>query len=401
MDITGVGSRLRQAREKAGLSQEAIAKEAGLSRVVLAYFETGARQPSLGALVALARLYGVRVTDLLGDTTEEVQPVDLSTVLFRAASEDLGDEPKAGMFRLSALVRSYVDLVGELDGKLPGKQTSSFAPEKGTAARKEAARLAREVRNDLGLGDGPVGDHLFQILDDYALIFRLPLGQVLDHSPSGLFCNHAEVGFCIVVNSDTTQGRQVFTLAHELAHAFFHSQEADAWISFQGSKEAREKFADYFAGEFLVPADALARVVNDLEAWDELSDPVLAVHLQRFFGVSYSTLLFRLKQERMINQQTFSELKDVSPSKLAMALGYEVHPADMGDYELPPLDRFPGRMLRLVRKALADGHITRGDAAETLGVSVEDVAGLAGRPRANQAEIAEMRDMEQVAHLGE
>jgi Zn-dependent peptidase ImmA (M78 family)/DNA-binding XRE family transcriptional regulator len=402
VDLSGIGDRLRRARERVGLSQEAAAQAVGLSRVVLTYYETGARQPSLTALTALARLYHVRLSYLLGEGEEDVATeAELSSLLFRASPEALRDEPKAGMSKFAALVRAYADLARDLRIPLPGQQSSRFPPAKPRAGRREAARLAREVRSDLGLGDGPLGDHLFDLLDEHVLIFRLSLGPVLDHAPSGFFCNHQDVGFCIVVNSDMTLGRQVFTLAHELAHAYFHSQEADVWISFPRSAAAREKFADHFASELLVPTDALARAIDELDASEPLDDPVLAVHLQRHFGVSYGMLLFRLRQERFIDASLYSQLKSVSPSKLALALGYEVHPADMGDYELPPLERFPIRMLRLVRTALQEGLITMGDAAETLGVSLEDIIRLRALPAADAREAEAIRDIEQVARFGE
>jgi Zn-dependent peptidase ImmA (M78 family)/transcriptional regulator with XRE-family HTH domain len=401
MDLSGIGARLQFARERAGLTQEAAAEAVGLSRVVLAYYETGARQPSLAALSNLARLYGVRVSLLLGEEEQEPIEADLSTLLFRASPESLGDLPKAGISRFSALIGAYVELMRELEAPPPGPSKSPLPPADPRAGRKDAARLAREVRNVLGLGDGPIGDHLFRIVDELALVFRLPLGPVLDHSPSGFFNNHVDAGFCIGVNSDMTLGRQVFTLAHELAHAFFHSQEADVWISFPGSSASREKFADYFAGELLVPEDALANVVDDLEAWEDLADPVLAVHLQRHFGVSYGTMLFRLRQERMIGDDQYTHLKGTSPSKLAIALGYEVHPADLGDYDLPPLERLPGRMLRLVRAAMRRELITRGDGAETLGVSLEDVIRLVDRPQARPEDLRAVDEMEQAARLGD
>jgi Zn-dependent peptidase ImmA (M78 family) len=203
----------------------------------------------------------------------------------------------------------------------------------------------------------------------------------------------------VVVNSDMTLGRQVFTLAHELAHAFFHSQEVDVWISMPGARAEGERFADLFAGELLVPGDALARLIDELEAWEEIADPVVVVHLQRHFGVSYAALLVRLRQEGLLTPEQYEALGRISPSTLAKRLGYPVNPADLGDYELPPLDRFPDRMLRLIRAAILRGVITRGDAAETLGVSVEDVLVLVDQPQAGAPERRVLQDLEGAAHL--
>jgi Zn-dependent peptidase ImmA (M78 family) len=160
------------------------------------------------------------------------------------------------------------------------------------------------------------------VLDEHVLIWRLPLGENLCEAPSGFFYNHPQAGFCIVVNSQITLGRQVFTLAQELAHAYCHSHAADVAVSMPGGDNGRERFADAFAGEFLVPGDELRRVAGDLAPFDDLANPAVVVHLQRHFGVSFATIRVRLLQERVISQEAYDALGETSPSRLAQALGY-------------------------------------------------------------------------------
>lgn len=395
-----LGAALAQARERAGLSQEAAATAVGLNRVVLSYYETGRRQPPLGVAVALARLYGMSLSELLAGAEEKAKGPTASEILYRAAPQELGQRARVGVQQFSQLVNSYVELVEDLGGQPPGRSASPFPSAKPRPARRDAARLAHRVRELLGLGAGPIDD-LFRLVDEHVLVFRLPLGSDLTSAPSGLFYNHPKAGFCIVVNSEMTLGRQVFTLAHELAHAFFHSHEVDALISMPGAPAERERFADLFAGELLVPGDALVRVIDDLQAWEreEIADPVMVVHLQRHFGVSYAALLVRLKQEGFLTQEQYEALGKISPSTLARQLGYPVNPADLGDYELSPLDRFPDRFLRLVQAAIRRRVITPGDAAETLGVSVEDVLVLLERPSATRSERRILSDLERAARL--
>jgi Zn-dependent peptidase ImmA (M78 family)/transcriptional regulator with XRE-family HTH domain len=390
-----LGDLLRRARERSGLSQQAAADAIGLNRVMVSYYEGGRRQPSLPIAGALARLYGLDLADLLEQAAPRPEPAD---VLFRAASTTLSARARAGMAEFSSLARAYTELVDDLGGELPGRGGSPFPEARPNAGRKEAARLARELRDHLAVGDGPLGDHLFQVAGDVALVFRLPLGED-DGSPSGFFYNHARAGFCLTVNSEMSLGRQVFTVAHELAHAFFHSQGSDVWISFPQAPAARERFADFFAGQVLVPEDALANAVDELDAWDELEDPIVAVHLQRHFGVSYATLLVRLRQEGFVTAREYQELRQISPSRLAVALGYEVNPADLGDHAMRPFDRFPGPMVRLVRRAVGEGLITTGDAAETLGLSREEILALLDRPRARPSELRALEEMEGGARL--
>jgi Zn-dependent peptidase ImmA (M78 family) len=194
-----------------------------------------------------------------------------------------------------------------------------------------------------------------------------------------------------------TLGRQVFTLAHELAHAFFHSHTADVIVSMPGGGHERERFADTFAGEFLVPGDELRRMAGELAPFEQLAQPVVVVHLQRHFGVSFATIRVRLLQEKLISQAEYDGLAEVSPSRLARALGYPVHQADMGNFRLHPLECFPARMLLLVRTAVERSIITRGDAAEILGTSTEEVRQLLARPSADDEDRRIQRDLEGAA----
>ncbi|MGW7402339.1 helix-turn-helix domain-containing protein [Streptomyces sp. NPDC054833] len=67
-DLAAVAPQLRSLRRRAGLTLEAAARAAGLSPAHLSRLETGQRQPSLPMLLALARIYGTTVSDLLGET---------------------------------------------------------------------------------------------------------------------------------------------------------------------------------------------------------------------------------------------------------------------------------------------------------------------------------------------
>jgi Zn-dependent peptidase ImmA (M78 family)/transcriptional regulator with XRE-family HTH domain len=392
--MDSIGTVLRESRERAGLSQEAAADALGINRVLLAYYETGRRQVPLNVGAALARLYGTSLESLLAG--EEPGPgIDVSGLVFRAAPRDLGGHAQAGLRLFEQRLAEYVELAGEMGTALPGPGHSALAPAR-TASAKEAAWAARQLRRQLDLGGGALGEP-FQVLDEHVLIWRLPLGEDLCEAPSGFFYNHPQAGFCIAVNSQMTLGRQVFTLAHELAHAYFHSHGADVVVSMPGGDHGRERFADAFAGEFLVPGDELRRVTGELAPFDDLGNPAVVVHLQRHFGVSFATIRVRLLQEKLIDQEAYEALGDTSPSRLAQALGYRVHPADMGSYDLHPLAAQPTRVLLLVRAALERAVITPGDAAEILGTSTEEIRQLVNRPQPAEDERRAQQDLEDAA----
>jgi transcriptional regulator with XRE-family HTH domain len=60
-----LGIKLRKLRKGRGLSQEALAKKARLTRVYVNKLEAGRHDPSLSTLNALAKALGMRVTELL------------------------------------------------------------------------------------------------------------------------------------------------------------------------------------------------------------------------------------------------------------------------------------------------------------------------------------------------
>ena len=60
-----LGQRIRRLRNAAGLSQDALAREAGIGRVTLVRLEKGEQTPRYKTLGAIARALGVDVLDLL------------------------------------------------------------------------------------------------------------------------------------------------------------------------------------------------------------------------------------------------------------------------------------------------------------------------------------------------
>jgi transcriptional regulator with XRE-family HTH domain len=69
--LPAMAPQLRALRRRAGLTLEAAARSAGLSPAHLSRLETGQRQPSLPMLLALARIYGTTVSELLGETVAD------------------------------------------------------------------------------------------------------------------------------------------------------------------------------------------------------------------------------------------------------------------------------------------------------------------------------------------
>jgi transcriptional regulator with XRE-family HTH domain len=64
---SGFGARLRQLREAAGLTQEALAEQAGMHKFGIAKLERGEREPSWATVKTLAKALGVNCLAFEGD----------------------------------------------------------------------------------------------------------------------------------------------------------------------------------------------------------------------------------------------------------------------------------------------------------------------------------------------
>ena len=73
-----ISERLKEARQKAGMTQEQVAEQIMVSRVTVSHWENGKSLPDVVSLISLSDLYSISLDDLLkGDSkmTEKVKDV--------------------------------------------------------------------------------------------------------------------------------------------------------------------------------------------------------------------------------------------------------------------------------------------------------------------------------------
>ena len=71
-----LGERIQSYRKRAGLSQEALAEQLGVSRQAVSKWEVDAAQPELDKVVALAKLFGITTDQLLLGVAPDPQFVE-------------------------------------------------------------------------------------------------------------------------------------------------------------------------------------------------------------------------------------------------------------------------------------------------------------------------------------
>ena len=369
----GVAGNVARLRLDRRLTQAALAKRAGLSRVALGRIERGGVLPRARTLTALAKALDVPVRDLVAP----VRP--LRSVRFRAHSTMYGREQT--LAEISGWLDAYVWLEEELDASRPFR-FQDLVGENGGRSPVEAARAARQMA-EIEIRT-PVSN-ICRLLEDSGVKVLL-LDKKRD-SFFGLSVGPEDGGPAVVVNvwDRISVERWIFTAAHELGHLLLHPSEFRRDATDESTETERE--ADRFASEFLMPEAAFA------EEWEatrgrSLVDRVLMV--KRIFRVSYQTVLYRLVQNDCEGREIWDRFRHQYSNRCSKALGERDEPEGLQTTEFgwkwqrarepAPLSEhdFPGdRLSVLVRCAVERDQISLGRGAEILGLPLKEMRALA------------------------
>lgn len=109
-----IGNKIQSCRKRAGLSQETLARELGISRQAVSRWETGEAIPDTEKVIQLSRLFQVSTDYLLLDEMEEAQGAN-----FAPAKRDETREKRRGLrmfFGKLLLILGLLALTGTLIG---------------------------------------------------------------------------------------------------------------------------------------------------------------------------------------------------------------------------------------------------------------------------------------------
>ena len=370
-----LGHGLTKARERMGYRQDNAAAALGVTRAMISCWENGRREPSDPQLAALAGLYRTGAADLLSG--ESGGKPDEAELLYRGGDSGASAVVRPGIQDFLGFLDRYERLAELVGVEIRGMHVSPFRGVDGAGTADDIRRKAEEVRAYLRIGLGPIADidTLCELLG--VTVYRSPLGSDLSETISGGFYDHPAVGFSLLVNAGMTLGRRRFAVAHELARALFHSGPKTRFLLSGAAKSPQERFADRFAGEFLMPTEGIRRIMEEQGIGPRVSEPTDVVYLQRCFNVSYTTALIRLRQGGLLTQRDYHAFRSVRPVAFARASGHQIaERAYSRDSAEPGVGRFPGRFLRLLWRALKEGHISVPTAAKLTGLPLDEIEPL-------------------------
>ncbi|MDZ7789918.1 MAG: XRE family transcriptional regulator [Xanthomonadales bacterium] len=231
-----LGTRIKQAREAAGLNQRELAAACGISAMAISKYERDLSVPSSRVLMALADALGVRVEYFFRS-----QHVALDKLEFRKHARLPAKQEK----RVLADAREQLERWMALEELLPNEWIEPFTVPKGllmtVSSGDDIERVAMAVRKACGLGTEPIVD-LIEVLEENGL--KVLLSEHAQASDFDGLAAQANGHTVILVGADLPGDRQRFTIAHELGHLVRAGALAVNW------PRTRSAPAHRFAGAF-------------------------------------------------------------------------------------------------------------------------------------------------------
>lgn len=196
-----------------------------------------------------------------------------------------------------------------------------------------------------------------------------------------------EGNYLFVFVSPRFSPRMLFTLAHEIGHAV-HGDFASGEPIFDLPSEignirkskTRERLADKFASDFLLPEIALARFLVSLREQlgigeNEPLGDIEILYLAIFFGLSFDAAAMRCENLGLLPEggayslSSYLRKNHGSPEKRASSLGLP----DRQPLEFP---RLGGLLLEKVEEALSLGDVSSGWVSENFDISLSQLLDL-------------------------
>jgi len=312
-----VGQRVRELRERMGMTLEQLARKSGIGISTLSEIESAHHSPRLKTIVALANALGVPLEALLHE------PASPFEIILRAVETP---ENCGALQQWVERSHRYATVL-----RLMGKQGIGV-PRYSASTVEEAEQVAEAERRRLNLGIHPIDD-LVGVLEATGLCV---IGADLPETDiDGALLYHPETHQAFaLINRGKPPLRQRFTLAHEYGHLLIHQHQMSIDRDVYRPKDHSERLVNAFAAAFLIPSEGIQQALKalDLSGRRGAGLPMSAwIWLKRRFKVSVATLAWRLYNLRMIREDELNWALDEG-SQLICQMDHLL----LGDTQEPP-----------------------------------------------------------------
>jgi Zn-dependent peptidase ImmA (M78 family)/transcriptional regulator with XRE-family HTH domain len=326
-------TRLSLARRRRGLTKVKLAKALDVDARTISAWEKGEFAPDAGREQGLCTALRFPLSFFYGDDLDEPPPDAAS---FRALS------------RMTAAQRDMALSSGAIALMLEGWLVARFdlptprVPDLSREASPEAA--AEALRAEWGLGELLIKNLLHLLEANGVRVYSLAIDAV----EVDAFSLWRDTTPFVFLNTQKSAEHARFDAAHELGHLVLHRH---------GSPQGREAEhqANQFASALLMPAASLKAQAPRMATIENL------IKLKQVWGVSLAALIYRLHTVGVVTDWHYQSLfVEVSQR------GYRKREPNSGQREV-------SKLLSKVFSALREDGIKRGDIAQELALSVEEI----------------------------
>ena len=346
--------RLKQARQKAGLSMDGLSAKTGkeVSKQTISKYEAGKTMAGSPILIKLSKALGVPVDYFFRPYTFDVSEVEIS---FRKKACVGAKDQTMLKIKIQDEVERFIDIENILGLESP--MPHIIVPAKITIPF-QMIMLAKEVRRAWNLGISPIPSVKNLLMSHNIKVFEIDGPEGFD-GISGYANNKIPL---IVINKNMPNtARRRFTHMHELAYLLANSSFKEDL-----SKYEKEKLCDVFASEMLLPSE-----VSESEFGSKSKITVQELkRIQKTYGISIDAIVYSLKRLDILSEnrhRSYCIRKNTNPKfKTLVEKSRYIEPSSEKDYD----DEF---YESLVYSAIAQELISTSKAAQLLSTSIQDI----------------------------
>lgn len=368
--------RIRWCSDDFGMSLDELPEQLRIAPDRLEAVLAGEGGLTFKQLRAMADFFGRGVLFFL--ERGKVNHASMRTPEFRSLSNeqpDLSPSEKRIIERAERHRDLYISLIEDVGGD----PIPRFNPPIDMNLEPEVA--AAKARGWLGLGNDPDTAHNFATYREAVEARGLMVLRSMGYAGAWQFPKESSViGFSlyfelcpvVVVRKELAESRQSFTLMHEFGHLLLHRRSTIDVESNLWAQQGRERDANAFAGNLLVPTSFLskipARTPSDVSMYENWLE-----NFRKAWGVSTEVILRRLLdigRIKSVQYTAYREWKTKQPTSSRNEGG-----SRWRDRE--PLHIFGKRYVRTVLDALGSDRITLNKASGYLdNLKIADVRKL-------------------------
>ncbi len=334
--------RLKAARAKAGLSQQALAEQLGITKQAVSKYENGQMLPDSPILIRLSEIFNLKPDYFFRPLT-----VSLEQVEFRKRSSLRGKKLAA----LKADVADRLERYLELE-ELMNIQTGFENPIAGKliSSGEEVEEAAIELLDYWELGFNPL-PNIFEMLEGKGIKL---IEVEADPDFDGLSTTVQGNVPVIVVNRHFDNVRKRFTALHELGRLV---------LSFAPglTEKQKERLCHRFAGSMMMPRSVLLHELGEKRGRLSINE---LIEIKEYSGISVQAIVYRAFELGVISKSTFRrffEFVNAEPDR-KLEKGWGVYEGK----------EHSGRFEQLLYKGVAEELISIAKAAALANVSISE-----------------------------